>query len=81
MSKGLDQWFKTLPEHIQPLAREFPLGQRIQDDERLVWVIGYTDGESLIVSPINPAEDMAQAMFYKEYMCAQCVRDRIVRTH
>lgn len=71
---ALDHWLATRPESVQRLAREFPLGTVIEHEGERLHLLGWTEGDMLIVSPHDPATSYSQAMSTRVYLCAAHVR-------
>lgn len=72
---GMDEWLKTRPECVQKLAAEFPVGDTVEiDGEPDHFVIGYTEDDKLIVTPIWPGDDYEAAMEARAYVCAHHYR-------
>jgi len=69
------QWLESLPEHIRSLATRFPTGSTIEVvGEGLLYVFGYMDdGETVIVTPIDPRVDYIGAFMTKMYACGDCL--------
>jgi hypothetical protein len=75
-----EQWVASRPESVQKLAKEFPPGTRIKVRGQLAYLIGYTEGDSLIFSIIDPNRDFDKSMRdeNKRYVCAKHFRDGAV---
>lgn len=75
MTGEYERWLKTRPECVQALAAEFPpmMGVAGPDGEVLM-VIGWTEDDKLIVSPINPGEDYEGSRAARKYVCAAHLR-------
>lgn len=73
-----EAWLANRPESVQKLAAEFPRGSRFQlPNGEILYLIGYTEGDGLLCSPINPFEDYEGAIRTKVVAHAQCVRDKM----
>lgn len=70
----LEEWLLTRPECVQQLAKEFPIGSTFDIDGETFHLIGWTEGDALIVSKIDPAEDYEWALECKEYFHAYHLR-------
>lgn len=57
MNKAYNAWLKTRPKCVQKLAKEFPMGTRVQFGGEMLHLLGWTENDSIILSPINPSED------------------------
>lgn len=75
----IEEWLKTRPECVQKLAAEFPHGSRFQTPSgEILYLVGYTEHDSLVVSHIDPFEDYPAALNNKKYIHAECARkDRV----
>lgn len=73
------EWLQTRPECVRQLAIEFPLHTEITSvshrSEPRLYVIGWTENDMLIVSPLRLDEDYATAMLFKAYVHADCARE------
>jgi hypothetical protein len=69
----LDEWLETEPECIQNLAKEFPIMTRLYDSEarQILYVIGYTEDDKLIVSKYAIDIDYDRALKHKFHVCAE----------
>ena len=78
MSESYDSmqaWIASRPECVQKLAQEFPLGTLITDEnETRYFLIGYTEDDRLIISPVDPHEDYDRARDERSYICAEHLR-------
>lgn len=45
------------------------------EDGHQIYLMGYTEKDELIVSPINPFENYKRAMFWRKTMCAKHFRE------
>jgi hypothetical protein len=71
-----EDWLKTRPEWVQKLASEFPLGTVIDVDGYDHYLIGYTEGDEVVISPISPFEDFDAAYKERMILCAEHLRVR-----
>jgi len=69
-----DDWLSTRPECVRKLAAEFPLETTIDVDGEILYLVGYNEGDMLIMSPINPFDDYDGALANKKYICASHLR-------
>jgi hypothetical protein len=69
-----EAWLETRPQSVQRLAREFPLGTCVRVPEGLLYLLGWTEFDQLIVSPINPSDDYDGANGDKRYINADDLR-------
>lgn len=78
MRKELAAWLKTRPEKVQGLAAEFPPGWEFEYEGVTYYVVGYTESDRLIISPIRPTndEDYEASMAARTYVCADHLRVR-----
>ena len=71
-----DDWLATRPQSVRDLAAEFPLLTSVQmPDGKQMLVIGWTEGDSLIISPVDPRTDYDGAYSARTYLCAAHLRD------
>lgn len=76
MSTSADEaWLKTRPECVQKLAKEFPLNITVQLKGKLLYMVGYNEKDTLIMSEINPSEDYEGAIEHRVYICAEHLRE------
>jgi hypothetical protein len=68
------EWLKTRPECVQKLAEEFPLGSKIDVAGIVHYLIGYTEDDRLVISPIDPSEDYDASYELREHLCADHLR-------
>lgn len=69
-------WLATRPKCVRRLAAEFPLGSEFDTGGgKIMHLIGYTENDTLIVSPIDPSGDVDAAMECREYLCAEHFRE------
>lgn len=73
------KWLKTRPECVQKLAIEFPFGSIFIHDEKRLYLLGYTENDSLVVSEVDPFDDYDGARESQSYLCADHVRLGVVR--
>ncbi len=71
---GWDAWVRSRPECVQKLIEEFPIASILRVDGELFYLIGWNEDDSLIISPVDPAEDYDGAIAVKEYLCAKHLR-------
>lgn len=70
--KALEAWIASRPECVRQLAARFPPGDRIEGPSGTIYyIIGYTEDDMLIVSPVKPWEDYDAALANKHYICAK----------
>ena len=71
----MDEWLSTRPECVQALAREFQIGSPVcTKDGEMMWLIGYTERDQLILSPIHPSADYDKALASRVVVCASHYR-------
>jgi len=72
---SMEAWLASRPECVQKLAAEFPHGTQVTDASGTVfYLLGYTEDDRLIVSPISPFDDYDRAMEERTYVCAEHLR-------
>lgn len=67
-------WLATLPASVQALAAEFPLGTTVVLEGVCHFLLGYTEGNMLLVSPIDPGENYEGAVMQQIALCAEHCR-------
>jgi hypothetical protein len=72
-------WLETRPESVRKLAAEFPPEAVFDVNGTPMYVVSYTEGDELCVSPINPAEHAQAAFDARRMLCAGHLRDGSVR--
>lgn len=70
----LASWIKSRPKCVQQLAAEFPLMTQLHHVGKAHFVIGYTEDDMLIISPVSPLADWNNAMHKRARVCAQHFR-------
>ena len=81
----LEQWLKTRPAVIQAAARKWPIGTTIDHAGARLYLVGWgepTDGSdavTLIMSPIDPAEDYESAIAQAVRVCADHIEPAALR--
>ncbi len=76
-AKALAAWIATRPQCVQRLAEEFPVGTVVGIHGRKLYLIGWTEGDELILSSIDPFADYEGATAAREYLCASHVREAL----
>jgi len=72
---SLSAWLASRPKEIQELAKEFPIGGQVEvPDEGYWWIVGYGEGDRLLISPLRPDEDYDAAMNARQSVCAEHYR-------
>jgi hypothetical protein len=72
--RTIEEWLASRPACVQALAREFPVGSKLEIHGTVMHLIGYTEADRLIVTPLNPRKDFAAAVAAQEYVCASHFR-------
>ena len=75
LQKKLEEWIEQQPEPIQSLAREFPLGTTVVFEDRLMHLIGYMNGDRLLLTQHDPAIDYESAVDDHIEICADHLRE------
>jgi hypothetical protein len=70
MNTEFDRWLASRPESVQRLAAKFPIGTRVILDNQVHWLLGYTEDDKLIISPVDPNEDYDRSKRVRTYICA-----------
>lgn len=68
--RGWNRWVKSRPVCVQKLIKKFPPGSVVILDDVPHYLLGYTEGDMLILSKIHPVEDYAGARANTIYVCA-----------
>lgn len=68
--KKLDEWLATRPKSVRALAAEFPIGTRVSVGDEKWFVIGYTETDMLIVSPVDIQVNYDAAYNQRQLICA-----------
>jgi hypothetical protein len=77
---GYGAWLASRPESVRAIALEFPLGLAVRvDGGPLLYLIGYTEDEKVIFSPVNPGANYAGALEDKVYLCASHLREAALK--
>lgn len=76
-----ESWVASRPPCVQALAREFPVGTMFIEPTGFAWVIGYTEGDELILSRENPFVDWGRAVAARFYCDLDHVRERCKGLH
>lgn len=68
-------WLKTRPKSVQKLAAEFPLGSECEGrNGEILFIIGYTEDDAIVLTPINPSDDYESACAQRVHVCASHYR-------
>jgi len=74
---GYLQWYSTRPPQVRALMREFPIGDKVLMGDQILFIIGYTENDMLIVSPVDPKDESCsdeEMRARREYLCADHLR-------
>jgi hypothetical protein len=77
----MEEWLASRPESVRKLLAEFPMGTEIMIDDRPWWVIGATEDDILVISPVAPSDNTAiynEMMRRRKRICADHLRDKSV---
>jgi hypothetical protein len=55
-------------------AKEFPFNSVFSINGEILYLIGYTENDMLIVSPVNPSKNYDEAISAKRHICASHLR-------
>ena len=73
---GFLDWYESRPPSVRRLMREFGIGDKVEMDGKTWHIIGYTEGDQIVISTISPAEDRYDEMMERrEYICADHLRE------
>lgn len=70
----LDDWLASRPDCVRQLAAEFPIGTEVHVGDVVLHVIGYTEADQVIVSPVWAADDYEESLAQKQVLCASHLR-------
>lgn len=73
-----EKWLSEQPATVRSLAREFPVSSVYDTPDGELWVIGYSEGDEVMLTPLNPYKDYHAAYALHVYVHAQCLRDAII---
>jgi hypothetical protein len=73
--RTLASWIKSRPQCVQKLAAEFPLLTQLEFWGEAHFVIGYTEDDMLILSPVSPLADWNNAMTLRKRTYAKHFRE------
>lgn len=72
---GLKAWIASRPECVRKLALEFPIGTTVDVGNETLYLIGWTESDMLILSPLTFFDnDYDEVLAAKRYLCASHVR-------
>lgn len=77
LARAFQDWLATRPPVIQALAREFPINTYFVIGGRHMHVLGWNEGDMVLLTPFHPAEDYDAARVACQHVHAQCLRDAI----
>ena len=63
-------WGLARPKSVRRLMRKFTPGDSLEIHGQQYWLLGFTEGQDLIVSQVNPSEDYDGALASREHVCA-----------
>lgn len=67
------KWLETRPAVIQELAERFPVGSAVLHEGELLYLCGYNEDGSLLVSQHNPDGEYEIAQKTRVRVCVDCV--------
>jgi len=70
-----EDWLASRPASVQALAKRFPIPGRIIIDGTAHYILGYSEPDGLILSPINPGIDYHGARANLVEICGDCLND------
>lgn len=76
-----EAWLSARPACVQALAREFPIWMVFNTPEGQMWVMGYTESDEVLLTPIDPREDYDGALAMHRQVHATCLRDAMEVQH
>ncbi len=75
MNATMADWLESRPPEIQELAAEFLPGSTLILGGGVVYVVGYSEPSSILVSFTNPALDYDAAYESRWPVCLNCARE------
>ena len=73
----LEEWLLTRPPCVQELAKEFPVGTVVDGGPAgRLYLMGWTEDDMLILSPIDPHERYDEAYAARVHLCAAHLRSK-----
>lgn len=67
------EWLESRPPIVRALAEKYPPGTAFNIHGRVMYVISYSEGGGLSVTPVYPGDDYDLAMEQREPLCHCCV--------
>lgn len=79
-----DSWYFELPRDVQILVDKYPPGTYFNYEGKVIYVVGYTEGESgsaigLKMSEWHPMQNYEEAKRDSFYVCLDCLEKNILR--
>lgn len=71
----IDEWMASRPECVRALAKRHKLGDLYEVEGKTHWLIGYTENNMLILSPVDPGIDYDGSFAARIYVCAKHYED------
>lgn len=68
--QALAEWIASRPESVQRLAAEFPLGTVFKVRGENLYLVGYNENDTVLVSRIDPYVDYDGAVGSQQWMHA-----------
>lgn len=72
--KGYDAWVTSRPESIQKLIAEFPPNTRVFIGDKVNYILGFGEDDTLIITEIDPLEDYEKAFMERKLVNAEDFR-------
>ncbi len=76
VTKEMAEWLEEQPLTIRTMASEFPLASEVFSGSYTVYVVGYLEVGSLLVSDTDPDLDHDLAVATRWPMCLDCAREQ-----
>ncbi len=69
----LRKWLASRPPVVRALAERYPPNTPYNIHGVTMYVISYTEGGAVLVTPVDPAEDYEQAIAQRQPVCRCCL--------
>ena len=66
-------WLQTRPKEVQELANQFRAGEAFKLGNEVYYVIGWTEGGMICITPVDPTVDHAKAAELRQHVHADCL--------
>lgn len=69
--KTLEEWIAQRPPSVQKLALMFPISSQVYIEDILHYIVGYTEGNMVMITHIDPVVDYNAALKARKYICVK----------